>query len=103
HVVDDDPISRCILEEHVSAAGHDACSADSAARAMCLIEREPIHIVIADWIMPDVSGLDLCRWVRGRQLPRNPHFVMLTVLNDKARLVEAFDAGADDFLSKPFH
>jgi len=102
-VVDDDPISRAILEDHVAAAGHDVFSADSAARAMYMLERTPVHIVIADWIMPGVSGLDLCRWVRGQKLPRATHFVILTVLSDKERLVEAFDAGADDFLSKPFH
>jgi diguanylate cyclase (GGDEF)-like protein len=69
---------------------------------MYMLEHAPVHIVVADWVMPDVSGLDLCRWVRGRQLPRSPHFVMLTVLNEQDRLVEAFEAGADDFLSKPF-
>jgi len=101
-LVDDDPISRSILEEHLAAAGHDVFSAESAARAMYTLERTAVHIVIADWIMPDVSGLDLCKWVRGRQLPRSPHFVILTVHNDTERLVEAFEAGADDFLSKPF-
>jgi two-component system cell cycle response regulator len=102
-IVDDDPISMAILREHLAAAGHDVLCADSAAGAMYTLERLPIHIVIADWVMPEVSGLDLCRWVHSRALARIPHFVMLTVLSDKARLVEAFDAGADDFLSKPFH
>ncbi len=102
-VVDDDPISRAILEEHLAAAGHDVFSADDAPRAMYMLERTAVHIVIADWIMPGVNGLDLCRWVRGRQLPRSPHFVILTVLSDRERLIEAFEAGADDFLSKPFH
>lgn len=103
-IVDDDPISRAILEDHLAASGHDVFCAESATAAMYMLENSPaVHIVIADWIMPDVSGLDLCRWVRGRNLPRSPHFVMLTVLSDKERLTEAFEAGADDFLSKPFH
>jgi diguanylate cyclase (GGDEF)-like protein len=101
--VDDDPISREILQDHLSAGGHDVFCAESATQAMYTLEHAPVHIVVADWVMPEVSGLDLCRWVRGRQLPRSPHFVICTVQNERDRLVEAFEAGADDFLTKPFH
>lgn len=102
-VVDDEPISRTILEEHLAAAGHDVFCAESAAEAMYTLERAPVHIVVADWLMPGVTGLDLCRWVRGRELPRSPHFVICTALQERDHLVEAFEAGADDFLTKPFH
>lgn len=103
-IVDDDPISRAILEDHLAASGHEVHCADSAAAAMYMLDHSPtFHIVIADWIMPNISGLDLCRWVRGRNMPRSLHFVMLTVLSDKERIAEAFEAGVDDFLSKPFH
>src|SRR5690242_548288 len=102
-IVDDDPITRAILQDHLSASGHDVFAAESAAAAMYTLEHAPVHIVVADWVMPDVSGVDLCRWVRGRQLPRSPHFVMLTGMQDPGHLVEAFEAGADDYISKPFH
>jgi two-component system, cell cycle response regulator len=101
-IVDDDPVSLAILQDHLASLGHDVFCADSATRAMYTLEHSPIHIIIADWIMPDVSGIDLCKWVRSRALPRSPHFVILTVLSDKDRLIEAFEAGADDFLCKPF-
>ena len=56
-VVDDDPISRAILEDHLAASGHDVFSADDAARAMYMLERTPVHIVIADWIMPGINAI----------------------------------------------
>ena len=101
-IVDDDPVSRALLEDHVANFGHDVFVAESATRAMYTLERTPVHLVMADWLMPDVTGLDLCRWVRGRTLPRSPHFVMITAVSDKDRMVEAFEAGADDFVVKPF-
>jgi diguanylate cyclase (GGDEF)-like protein len=62
-----------------------------------------VDLVIADWIMPGESGLDLCAWVR-RDSPRTAvHFVMVTVLSEREKLVEAFRCGVDDFLSKPYH
>jgi diguanylate cyclase (GGDEF)-like protein len=102
-IVDDDPVSLAILQDHLAALGYDVLCANSAAGAMFALEHSAVHIVICDWVMPDISGLELCRWVRSRTLPNSPHFVILTVHSDKDRLVEAFDAGADDFLSKPFH
>src|SRR5207237_1961103 len=68
---------------------------------MQCLQKHPVHIVIADWVMPGLNGLDLCRWMRWQQFEHPIHFVMLTVHSDQARLVEAFEAGVDDFLSKP--
>src|SRR3954470_4583196 len=100
-LVDDDPISLSRLEEHLRPAGHRVLAVPSARGAVDILAREPVHLVIADWVMPEMSGLDLCRWVRSRRFDHPLHFVMLTVYSDRARLVEAFEAGVDDFLSKP--
>ncbi|HEV7299398.1 MAG TPA: diguanylate cyclase [Tepidisphaeraceae bacterium] len=101
--VDDDAVTRALLHAHLLAAGHGVISVESAAMAMAVIETEPVHIVVADWLMPQMSGLDLLRWVRQRPLTPQPHFVMLTANTGQEQLVEAFDAGVDDFLSKPFN
>jgi diguanylate cyclase (GGDEF)-like protein len=101
--VDDDAISRDVLHEHLKAAGHQVRMAADVVEAKALFAREHVDIVIADWIMPGQSGLDLCEWVRHQPCGSSVHFVMLTVLSDKAKLIEAFRSGVDDFLSKPLH
>ncbi|HYE19877.1 MAG TPA: diguanylate cyclase [Tepidisphaeraceae bacterium] len=100
-LVDDDPVSLALLEAHLG--GHDLriLTASSAEEAMGVVSGTPVQIVIADWVMPGVSGLDLCRWVRSRTFAGPLHFVILTVHSETDRLTEAFAAGVDDFLSKP--
>src|SRR5438094_9953502 len=85
------------------AAGHHVLLACDADGAMATLRRERVHIVIADWIMPGASGLELCEWVRTQKWGNTVHLVMLTVLSEKAKLIEAFRSGVDDFLSKPLH
>jgi diguanylate cyclase (GGDEF)-like protein len=100
-LVDDDPISLLLLERSLAAKDCIVRSVPTAQEAMRVLERQSVQIVIADWVMPEMSGIELCRWVRAKPLQRPLHFVMLTVHSDPARLVEAFEAGVDDFLSKP--
>ncbi|MEA2736248.1 MAG: two-component system, cell cycle response regulator, partial [Humisphaera sp.] len=102
-VVDDDAISRAVLHEHLQAAGHQVRVAADVVEAKDFLTRELVDIVVADWIMPGESGLDLCEWVRHQPCGSSVHFVMLTVLSDKTKLIEAFRSGVDDFLSKPLH
>src|SRR4051812_45016374 len=92
-LVDDDPISLSLLEEHLRPAGHRVLAVPSARGAAEVMRGEPVHLVIADWVMPGMSGLDLCRWVRSRRFDHPLHFVMLTMYSDRERLVEAFEAG----------
>ncbi|MDB5296011.1 MAG: response regulator receiver modulated diguanylate cyclase [Phycisphaerales bacterium] len=100
-LVDDDPVSLALLEDHLAACGHRVVTASTATGAIEVLGREAVHIVIADWVMPVMNGLDLCRWVRGRAFRHPLHFVMLTAHAERAKLLEAFAAGADDFLTKP--
>jgi len=66
-----------------------------------LIRTGKSRIVIADWIMPEMDGLDLCKAIRSLKNLDYVYFIMLTILQSQPRLVEAFEAGVDDFLSKP--
>jgi two-component system cell cycle response regulator len=102
-VVDDDEISRVVLEEHLSGGGNEVSLASDVAGAMRLLEAQKPQIVIADWIMPGASGVELCQWIRRQPWGEQVYFVMLTVLSEKAKLIEAFEAGVDDFLTKPLH
>jgi diguanylate cyclase (GGDEF)-like protein len=100
-IVDDDSVSLLLLADHLRAAGHETMVARDAAEAKELLSCQTAQIVVADWVMPGTSGVDLCRWVRQRENCRGIHFVILTMYAQKEKLVEAFDAGVDDFLSKP--
>ena len=101
-LVDDDPISLEILGAQLAARGHEVVSAGNGAEALAALQEHPrIRIIISDWIMPRMDGLELCRAVRTRHNGDSIYFIMLTVYSEKERLVEAFEAGVHDFLSKP--
>jgi putative two-component system response regulator len=101
-VVEDDPDIRAKLVELLSATGEKIFSAGDGKEALAILEGQNPRVVVADWVMPEMDGLDLCRYIRGR-LDCDPiHFIMLTAHSDKSRLLDAYQAGIDDFVSKPF-
>jgi two-component system, cell cycle response regulator len=99
-VVDDDPAMRRILVKVLTTAGYDVSIASDGREALDHIRGECPHIVITDWDMPSLNGVELCRQVRGEDLPRYVYVVMLTG-SYQVSLVEGFDCGADDFITKP--
>jgi diguanylate cyclase (GGDEF)-like protein len=101
-LVEDDPIIRAPLARILREAHYEVIEATDGAEALRMTEGHPPQIVISDWSMPNLDGIALCRELRRRQSSDPLHFIMLTVHSDKLRLVEAFEAGVDDFLSKPF-
>lgn len=102
-IVDDDPLAHDLLTRHLLAAGYEVLHAAGGVAALDLLAEHRPRIVIADWEMPGVNGPQLCRVLRQREPDLGfVYVIMLTVHTDKARLVHAFDAGVDDFLTKPF-
>lgn len=102
-VVDDDPVCLEMLVEVLRAMGHDAEAATDGAQAYDMICRGDFRIVLSDWNMPGVSGVELCSRVRKRSLSGYVYFILLTSLDRNQHLVGGLQAGADDFLSKPFN
>ncbi len=102
-IVDDDAISLEILENALVKAGYDVTTATDGAEALALLHAEPIRLVISDWDMPQMNGLDLCRAVRSEDLGGYTYFILLTARNSSAEIVEGLSAGADDFVAKPFN
>jgi diguanylate cyclase (GGDEF)-like protein len=92
-----------LVSLHLSAAGYEPLVAENGVHALAIVHQRQPRIVISDWLMPKMDGLQVCREIRSLQAEGLTYFIMLTVQSDKARLMEAFDAGVDDFLSKPFH
>jgi putative two-component system response regulator len=101
-VVDDDPLLRARLVELLSVTGEPIISASDGEEATrLLIERSP-RVVLSDWVMPKSDGVELCRRIRARGGESPVHFIMMTTHSEKSRLLEAYDAGVDDFVVKPF-
>ena len=100
--VEDNVVSRTVLQAALRKLGHVVVVAESGESAWELLQREPFRVVVSDWTMPGVDGLELCRRVRGREGAEYVYFILLTARDaTAANQTEAADAGVDDFLSKP--
>src|SRR5690606_22939662 len=97
---DDEPQRRLLVRE-VEELGFETAAAADGQQALALLDTFRPHIIITDWLMPALNGIDFCRAARASARGRILYIVLLTVRDDEATLVEAFDAGADDFLGKP--
>ena len=102
-VVDDDPVSLLIITEHLAAEGFEPLAARDAMAGIALLERHRPRLIVSDWNMPGMGGLEFCCQVRAQYPQEYVYFMMLTVESDKDRLIEAFKTGVDDFITKPFH
>ncbi|MRR51707.1 MAG: diguanylate cyclase [Rhodocyclaceae bacterium] len=100
-VVDDDRTMRALEVALLREAGHEVFEAENGVRGYELaLELRP-QIMIIDWIMPEMDGIELTRTLRRAKIGRNIYILILTSLEDEAKVVEAFEAGVDDFMSKP--
>lgn len=101
-IVDDDAASLRLLETYLTTAGYQVCTATSGAEALEKDRREPAQIIIADWQMPEMDGLELCRRLRAHEGLGFVYIIVLTAQSERHRVVGALDAGADDFMTKPY-
>lgn len=100
-VVDDDEDSCALMKEAVSRLGHRVVGAADGAAAWAKLQAEQFDVILSDWMMPHMTGMDLCRNVRTRDPSQYTYFVFMTGLDDKAHFLEGMRAGADDYLTKP--
>jgi two-component system, cell cycle response regulator len=100
-IVDDDPVSRLVVEAALISLGHECLTADGGEAGWKLFLEERPDVVISDWMMPDLNGLELCRRIRSNEGTHYCSFVVLTSLDDKQSVREGILAGADDYLTKP--
>lgn len=101
-IVDDDFISLELLRNAMEDAGYQVTSAANGREAFELIQSERFRMVVSDWEMPDMSGPELCRQVRQNIEHGYVYLILLTSHGDSEHLVEGMNAGADDFIVKPF-
>ena len=102
-VVEDEPHSRLILEKILSSNGYEILSACNAMEAKeFLTSGQPIDLILSDWIMPEIDGVELCKWVRASEELRKTFFIMVTVREETRDKVKGLDSGADDYVTKPY-
>lgn len=100
-IAEDDAVSRLILRKALEELGFAVVAARDGAEAWKLFQQEPFPIVISDWMMPEMDGLELCRRIRAHQSRGYTYFILLTARDSKEDRLHAIEVGADDFLSKP--
>ena len=101
-IVDDDVIAVEMLRDTLTDAGHDVVTAGDGVDALAMMDREPASLVITDWEMPRLNGLELCRQLRRRSSSGYTYIILLTSHGTTAERIEGLSAGADDFMTKPF-
>ncbi|HLY59195.1 MAG TPA: response regulator [Terriglobia bacterium] len=102
-IAEDDAVSRRLLESCLLKWGYEVVLAKDGREALEILSRENRpRIVIFDWMMPEIDGIELCKKVRANQGMSPIHIILLTARNGRADIVCGLEAGADDYISKPF-
>lgn len=103
-VVDDDPLNLDFMAELLRSRGYDVVTAaDGEAAWEMLQQSHAPRMLVIDWLLPGLSGPELCRRVRGQPDGQQVYIILITGHNPSERLHEGLAAGADDFLAKPYH
>ncbi|MHB8865266.1 MAG: HD-GYP domain-containing protein [Pirellulaceae bacterium] len=101
-VVDDDEVTAAVLEHSLIEFGYEVTVARNGREAFELIRSGEIRMIVSDWCMPEMTGLELCRRIRQRRSGTYVYIIMLTSNSRTQDVVEGLNAGADDYITKPF-
>lgn len=101
-IAEDDTTTRLMLSMTLQKLGHEVTAVSDGAAALDLLQHRHYPILISDWMMPLLDGPGLCKAVRAERRQQYTYILMLTSLDDRESYLEGMQAGADDFLSKPF-
>ncbi len=102
-IAEDDPVSRRLLETFLVKWGYDVVVAGDGAQAWKVLQREDApKLVVLDWMMPGMDGVQVCCEVRNRADRPYVYIILLTAKGHKEDIIEGIEAGADDYLTKPF-
>ncbi len=102
-IADDDPVSRRVLELTLKSFGHEVVVTADGAEALAVLQQEESPtLAILDWMMPEIDGTEICRRLRKEVTSTPPYLILLTAKSERGDVVAGLDAGANDYLTKPF-
>jgi len=103
-MAEDDKVASALLAATLASWGYETLVAQNGEEAWRILQQpDAPQLVVLDWMMPGLDGLEICRHVRGLDATRRAYVIMLTSVEGKQNLVTALEAGADDYLVKPFN
>ncbi len=101
-IAEDEVVSRHLLQSYLQQWGHEVVAAPDGAAAWRLFQEQEFPLVLSDWVMPEMDGLELIRQIRSRPSGAYAYIILLTARAKKQDVIEGLEAGANDFVTKPF-
>ncbi len=101
-VVEDEEALSTLLQYNLEKEGYDVTLAGDGEEALMLVNERLPDLIVLDWMMPKISGIEVCRRLRSRSESRNVPIVMLTARGEESDRIRGLDTGADDYVIKPF-
>ncbi|WP_054692531.1 response regulator [Desulfosarcina cetonica] len=101
-IVEDDPVSLALLKKNLSKTEAQLVTARTGAEAWERFVQDQPRIVISDWMLPELSGIDLCRKIRDTETAVYTYIIIMTAKDRKEDVLTTFEAGADDYVAKPY-
>jgi two-component system phosphate regulon response regulator PhoB len=101
-VVEDEAAQREVLAYNLAAEGFRVQEADNGEEALLIVAEETPDLIVLDWMLPNVSGIEVCRRLKSRAETRGVPIIMLSARSEETDLVRGLETGADDYLVKPY-
>nr|WP_240454610.1 phosphate regulon transcriptional regulator PhoB [Caulobacter sp. 17J65-9] len=101
-VVEDEDALATLLQYNLEKEGYQVAVAQDGEEALVQVDERQPDLIVLDWMLPKVSGIEVCRRLRGRVETRNLPIIMLTARGEETDRIRGLDTGADDYLTKPF-
>jgi DNA-binding response OmpR family regulator len=102
-IVDDEPDIIIILRKYLEKCGLGVLTAQNGREAIEILHKSDVRLVVTDRMMPEMDGITLCRSIRASELSGYVYIIILTVSGSKEDIVDGINAGADDYVTKPFN
>lgn len=101
-VVDDEPAQRALLSYNLEAAGFRVALASDGEEALLVAAEETPDVILLDWMLPRVSGIEVCRQLKAHKTGQEAAIIMVSARSDESDRVRGLETGADDYITKPY-